>query len=78
MEKYIVLGQCRPHCPMFWEGQDGMECMHPQWDGMDFSARMIITMENSSGRVPLECPLRNSPLVVRTLLSPECANNSKI
>ena len=69
MEKTIVISQCRPTCPFFWEGQDGMECQHPYWDGKDFTERMIITMDNSHMRVPDECPLLEEPITVVHKLS---------
>jgi hypothetical protein len=58
-EKITVVDECYHHCPFFGNAGNEMECLHPHlllkgnvWD------RMIITQQNSRGRVPDECPLR--------------------
>ena len=58
-EKITVVDECYHRCPFFGNAGNEMKCLHPHlllkenvWD------RMIITQQNSRGRVPDECPLR--------------------
>jgi len=63
MSKYVnekVVGQCFHSCPFFRTSSDGMECGHPCFEDKTNYESMIITQKNSRGRVPDECPLRNS------------------
>jgi len=54
--------ECFHGCPFFGGGKE-MECDHPYWDGKGY-ANMIITQDNSHGRVPDECPLREGGIKI--------------
>lgn len=54
--------QCYHGCPFFKTTGNFMECSHPHFDEKvkeDAYSRLIITQDNSRGRVPDECPLHN-------------------
>ena len=57
MEIVKEVKQCYHSCP-FFGGHPEMECCHPYWDDKGPYAGCIITHENSKGRVPDKCPLR--------------------
>jgi hypothetical protein len=40
-----------------------MYCGHPHWIGESAYSEMIITQDNSHGRVPDECPLRHTSVI---------------
>ena len=63
--------QCYHSCPFFRISHEDMYCGHPVWKEKDTAAygSLIITKDNSKGRVPEECPLRREPLVVTYRLS---------
>jgi len=55
------ISQCYYQCPYF-HNEHEMECMHPLFhnkdsDNYNIYAGLIITLENSRGRFPDECPL---------------------
>ncbi len=55
--------QCYHGCPFFGGGKE-MECDHPYWEGKGAYDNMIITQDNSHGRVPDECPLREGGIKI--------------
>ena len=57
MEIVKEVKQCYHSCP-FFGGHPEMECCHPYWDDKGQYDGCIITHENSKGRVPDKCPLR--------------------
>ena len=60
----IVHG-CINMCPFYGTSADGMQCNHPYWQNKSAYDNMIITQANGSkGKIPSECPLRNSNLTV--------------
>lgn len=73
MARYVtekVVDQCFHACPFFSTSGHIMECQHPDFGHKEWEKKLIITQDNSRGRVPDECPLRKSPveIVVRTKL----------
>lgn len=63
MNELVKVKRCYLRCPLYSNSMDGMQCMHPYWDGKDVYDRMIITQENSrNGKIPEKCPLRSGPL----------------
>ena len=68
MNKTIVVSSCCNDCPLFTtDGGPGavMICGHPIFKGYEGA---IITHQNSSGRVPYECPLRYEEVVTTVKL----------
>lgn len=63
-ENTVIVNQCYYSCPLFGTSSDGMECMHPNFENKSVWDRMIITQDNSRGRVPDECPLRKSAIKI--------------
>lgn len=64
MARYVtekVVEQCFHVCQFFNTSGHLMECCHPDFDKMDWKNKLIITQDNSRGRVPDKCPLRNGP-----------------
>ena len=56
--------QCYYQCP-FFHNENGMVCTHPFYQNKDnynykIHAGRIITLENSIGRFPDECPIINN------------------
>jgi hypothetical protein len=61
-EENVMVTECYHKCPFFGTTMDGMQCNHPIWQyNKNAYANMIITQDNSHGRVPDECPLRIKP-----------------
>jgi len=50
---------CYNSCHFFHNSTDGMYCNHPHFDDKDVWDCYIISQENSHGRVPDDCPLKN-------------------
>lgn len=65
-EKTVVVDECYHSCPFFGTAGNEMECLHPFFIDKDIWDRMIITQQNSRGRVPDECPLRQSAVKMVT------------
>jgi hypothetical protein len=63
-ESNITVKECYHSCPLFGISSDGMECMHPVFESGSPWDRMIITQNNSRGRVPDKCPLRKSAIKI--------------
>ena len=56
--KSTKITQCFMTCPFYGSAPDGMMCNHPHFDNSKYPwDKMIISQENSRGRVPDECPL---------------------
>jgi len=71
MNKITLVKSCRGDCP--FSGTDGgpgavMVCSHPSFKGYEGA---IITRENSSGRVPYDCPLRYDDAIITITLNTE-------
>lgn len=65
MEKYVVEKEvegCYHECMFFGTSSDGMECTHPYFEDKEPYDNMIITQDNSRGKIPEKCPLRISGL----------------
>jgi len=62
--KLITVKQCYNSCPFFRDKPE-MHCKHPHF--LKLYDSLIITLENSRGRVPDECPLRNDILIETTV-----------
>ena len=59
IEKITKVDECYHACPFFQtEGNTIMSCGHPYWRSERVYDNLIITQDNSRGRVPDECPLR--------------------
>ncbi len=72
MNNTVEVKQCYHSCPFFKISHEDMYCGHPVWEekgGKSAYGSLIITKENSKGRVPEECPLRQEPLIVTYRLS---------
>ena len=66
--KLITVKQCYNSCPFYGSLIfNDKHCSHPHWDNKPFADSMIITYDNSRGRVPDECPLRNDILIETTV-----------
>lgn len=70
MARYVTekeVEQCFHGCAFFNTSGHIMECKHPQFEEMDWESKLIITQDNSRGRVPDKCPLRNgqTDLIIR-------------
>ena len=63
-ESNFTVKECYHSCPLFGIPSDGMECTHPVFESGSPWDRMIITQDNSRGRVPDECPLRKSAIKI--------------
>jgi hypothetical protein len=57
----VLVDECYHKCPFFSTTMDGMRCDHPHFNNQPAYSNMIITQDNSRGRVPDECPLRVKP-----------------
>ena len=66
MEVIKEIEMCYHTCPFFniYHPSQVMSCKHPFFDGKPDSASRIITVANSHGRVPDECPLEYDYLVM--------------
>lgn len=64
MKSEIIIKECYHSCPFFRTSMDGMYCSHPYFDDKESWAEMIITQNNSRGKIPMECPLRIEPLQI--------------
>lgn len=53
-----VVKSCYNSCKFFKTDGYVMLCFHPELENLDLEKQLIITQENSRGRVPDECPLR--------------------
>ena len=64
MNKVFIVKACRNECPYFEvvEMERIMHCGHPHWLGKGMDAGFIITQDNSNGRIPPKCPLRQGPI----------------
>ena len=71
MKQQITIKECYHRCPFFQTTMDGMECGHPFWKDKGAYDNMIITHENSKGRVPDKCPLLKEALTVTYELNVE-------
>lgn len=69
----VEVKQCYHSCPFFGVNSDGMYCGHPFFEDKSADASMIISQDNSRGRVPDECPLRKGSLTMNYSLSPDLA-----
>jgi hypothetical protein len=65
--KLITVKQCYNSCPFFGVEYHEMYCAHPHWKNRPFADSMIITIDNSKGRVPDLCPLRDDILIETTV-----------
>lgn len=67
----MEIRQCYHSCPFFRTSHEDMYCGHPVWKekGEEAYGGAFITQDNSKGRVPEECPLRQEPLIVTYHLS---------
>jgi len=63
-EKKIIVKSCYHSCPFFTVNGNTMECGHPHFDDKNSWDGLIITQDNSRGRVPDECPLRVDVLTI--------------
>lgn len=54
--------QCYHGCDFFGKSMDGMYCMHPKLKNSGIQGQHIINQDNSRGRVPDKCPLREEIL----------------
>ena len=63
------VSQCYHGCQFFGTSMDGMECNHPYFKYKGAYDNMIITQYNSHGRVPDDCPLRDGPVEITTIIS---------
>jgi hypothetical protein len=61
----IIVEQCYQTCPFYGVSMDGMQCDHPYFSDKGAYDNMIITQDNSRGRVPDACPLRSEWAVLR-------------
>jgi hypothetical protein len=66
----IHVDSCYYACPFFRPisgytqiSTGEMYCGHPHWIGEPAYSEMIITQDNSHGRVPDECPLRHTSVI---------------
>lgn len=66
-DKTTIVKECYYGCPFFSTTMDGMECGHPFFDGKGYDS-MIISHDNSHGRVPDECPLRKEEIAMKELV----------
>ena len=67
MERYVTekeVKQCYHSCHFFHTVSSVMECTHPDFNDVEWEKKLIISHENSRGRVPDECPLRKGALEV--------------
>ncbi len=71
MKQQVTIKECYHRCPLFQTTMDGMECGHPLWKDKGAYDNMIITHENSKGRVPDKCPLLKEELTVTYELNAE-------
>ncbi len=62
--KNYNIKECYQRCPFFGSTKDGMECNHPYWKDKGAYDNMIITQDNSRGKVPEKCPLRKESLEI--------------
>lgn len=61
MARYVkekIVTECFHGCQFFGTNGHIMECKHPDFDSKDWKSKLIISHDNSKGRVPDECPLR--------------------
>jgi len=62
MARYVTekeVEQCFHSCQFFNTSGHIMECTHPDFGEVEWEKKLIITQDNSRGRVPDKCPLRN-------------------
>ena len=62
--KERIVEECFHRCHFFNTDVDGMKCNHPYFEDKKPYENMIITQNNSHGRVPDECPLRKESVEV--------------
>ena len=55
-EQMKKVRECYKVCPFFGTDGTSMDCLHPS---RNKDRRVIITKENSIGRVPKDCPWQN-------------------
>lgn len=68
---------CYHSCPFFRTTMNEMWCGHPKWQGGETGYESyIISQDNSRGRVPDECPLRENPLIIEYRLETDDKENS--
>ena len=70
MLKYIetkIIKECSD-CYFLGTFNGYMECNHPILNYKNLYSKNIITKENSDGRVPNECPLRENDIELQILL----------
>lgn len=67
-ETEVLVNSCYHSCPFFNANSEGMFCGHPHWGDKYFFDSMIITQDNSRGRVPDECPLKKEPMIIRKII----------
>jgi hypothetical protein len=65
--KIEIVYQCFHGCSFFGGGHE-MSCDHPYFKDKGAYENMIITQDNSHGRVPDECPLKNEPAEIMTIV----------
>jgi len=67
MARYVKeeeIEQCYHSCKFFDTSENIMQCTHPDFEDAKWEDKLIISHENSRGRVPDECPLRKGALEV--------------
>lgn len=69
----VKVKQCYHSCPFFGVNSEGMYCGHPFFEDKSADDSMIISQDNSRGRVPDKCPLRKGPLNMTYSLSADIA-----
>lgn len=68
MTEQIIIKECYNSCPFFKVSSDGMYCGHPYWNDKGEWSEMIVSQDNSRGRVPKECPLKIESLQIEYIL----------
>lgn len=59
-----TVSECYHSCDFHMNSMDGMYCNHPTLENSSMEEQMIITQDNSRGRVPDKCPLRDGAIRV--------------
>jgi len=57
---------CYNECDFFRSTNDGMSCNHPHFKNCSPYSNMIISQQNSRGKLPEKCPLRQEELQIIT------------